>query len=498
MAALKLIITSKANLKLKYQNKFSALQKLFSKLAQADKNKDLNTKLVYIDDASSAKKFGISPVTSVSEKNCKDVFDAIFKKHNPAYMVIFGAQDVFPFQELDNELDNPDPDGDNDRTVPSDLPYACESPYSKKIASFTNAARVVGRIPDIPGQANLDYVKTLIDDIIKQKQVQKSGYMDYFSVTASVWTKSTQQSIQNIFGNHDKLLICPTAGTGYSKKQLAPLSHFYNCHGGPLDPNFYGQKGSSFPVSLNSTADLNNKISYGTVVAAECCYGAELSDPSESGLSIANNYLLNHALSFMGSSTIAYGPSSGQGLADLICQYFMKCVHTGASTGRALLEARQKFLNVSGPTIDAYELKTIAQFYILGDPSVTLVKTEEPKETMSTIENRRINLLTKGISIGESVAPSRKIKTSTRSKHQKELNVVLKQTGFNNAGKEIVFEAGRGKKGAGGMKKFLGGTTRYRTYQKARRRHDGIRDIVALVVKENDQQLLGWKVYVSR
>jgi len=106
--------------------------------------------------------------------------------------------------------------------------------------------------------------------------------------------------------------------------------------------------------------------------------------------------------------------------------------------------------------------------------------------------------LTKGINIGQSVAPSRKIKTSVKSKHQRELNAVLKQTGFDDAGKKMVFEAGRGKKGESGMKKFLGGTTRYRTYQKARRRHDGIRDIKALVVKENDQQLLGWKVYVSR
>jgi hypothetical protein len=502
MTALKLIITSKANLKLKYQNKFSALQKLFAKLVKADKKKKLDTKVVYIDDPASVAKFGIKAVPLVNEKNCKDAFDQLFKKQQPAYMVIFGAQDVFPFQELDNELYDPDPEKDNDLTVPSDLPYACESHYSKKLASFKDPARVVGRIPDLPKKGDIEYVRTLIEDNIRHKSVSQDNYLkNYFAVTALVWRKSTQESTQNIYGNFSKLLESPPAKGGYSKSQLAPLSHFYNCHGALVDTNYYGQQGSSFPTALASP-DLKNKISYGTVVAAECCYGSQLLDPAESGLSIASNYLLNHALLFMGSSTIAYGPPSGQGLADLICQYFLINVHNGASAGRALLEARQKFLSENGPTFDAHELKTMGQFYLLGDPSLTLVKTEAPKEkkAMNTIENRRMNLLTKGISIGRSVDPCKKKKTSTKSRHQKEINAVLKETGFAGVKKEVVFETGGSAKGTGaGTKKALpGGKTRFRTYQKGKRKHKGIPNIEVLVVKENDQQMLGWKVYVSR
>lgn len=499
MSALKLIITSKANLKLKYQAKFAALQQLFTKLVQADKKKMLDTKLVFVDDAATAAKLGFKPISLINQKNCKDVVDEIYKKLHPAYLVIFGAQDVFPFQELDNELYDPDPEKDNDLTVPSDLPYACEAPYSKKLATFKNPARVVGRIPDLPKKGDIDYVKTLIDDIIKHKQLVTDDYIkNYFAATAFVWRNSTQQSTQNIYGNITKLLDSPPANGGYSKALLSPLSHFYNCHGALVNTNYYGQKGSSFPVAL-ATADLKNKVSYGTVVAAECCYGIQLLDPAESGLSIASNYLLNHALSFMGSSTIAYGPASGQGLADLICQYFLINVHNGSSAGRALLEARQKFLTENGPTLDAHELKTLGQFYILGDPSLALVKSAEPKGDMNTIENRRMNLATKGVSIGRSISPSVRKKTRTKSKHQKEINAVLKQIGFTDANKEIVFETtGSGKAGAGDGKAFSGGKTRFRTYQKGKRKHGGIPNIEVLVVKENDQQVLGWKVYVSR
>jgi hypothetical protein len=498
MTALKLIITSKANLKMKYGNKFSSLQKLFSKLIKADKKKKLDTKIVYVDDSTSTKKFGVSAISSITEKNCKDIFDQLYKKNQPAYMVIFGAQDVFPFQNLENELYDPDPDKDNDKTVPSDLPYACEKAYNKKISAFTNPARVVGRIPDLPGTGDINYVKVLIEDNIKHKEGKKDDYMDYFAVTAYVWRKSTQQSIQNIFGNNKKLFESPPAGGGYASK-LKPLTHFYNLHGAEFDTRYFGQKGTSFPTALNST-DLEKKITYGTVVAAECCYGSQLLDPSESGMSIANNYLYNHALSFMGSTTIAYGPPDGQGLADLICQYFVKNIHEGASAGRALLEARHKFLNVNGPTLDAHELKTLAQFHLLGDPSITLIQKVQPKDVMNTIENRRMSLFNKGISIGKIMAPCKKVLRRFPSRHKKKLNEVLKEAGFADVKKETIFEtAVTANQATPGMKKaFAGGKTRFRTYQKSGLKYDGVRNIKALVVKENDEQVLGWKIYVSR
>src|SRR5262249_7732106 len=46
----------------------------------------------------------------------------------------------------------------------------------------------------------------------------------------------------------------------------------------------------------------------------------------------------------------------------------------GHSVGRAFLEAQQEFIKSSAPRIDVYELKTIAQFLLLGDPSLHLVE----------------------------------------------------------------------------------------------------------------------------
>jgi hypothetical protein len=107
------------------------------------------------------------------------------------------------------------------------------------------------------------------------------------------------------------------------------------------------------------------------VVAAECCYGAELYSPSiaHGKPGIYATYLRRGAYAFFGSSTTAFGPSEGNGEADYICQFFLQEVLAGSSTGRAALEARQKF--VAWTTIlDPYNLKTLAQFNLMGDPSI--------------------------------------------------------------------------------------------------------------------------------
>ena len=108
-----------------------------------------------------------------------------------------------------------------------------------------------------------------------------------------------------------------------------------------------------------------------TIVAAECCYGAQLYDPvlaTSHGLCL--HYLDQGAIAFWGSSNIAWGPAHGNGQADLIAQYFLQEVLRGASLGRAALAARQRFARQASPALLPVDLKTLAQFVLLGDPSV--------------------------------------------------------------------------------------------------------------------------------
>jgi len=194
-------------------------------------------------------------------------------------------------------------------------------------------------------------------------------------VSAEVWKASTALSLTKIFGTSDAMATSPPKGPAWTTTQLGRRVHFINCHGSPSDPNYYGQRGGSYPVA-HSAKKIVKKIMKGTVIAAECCYGGQLYDPAHSKgqAGICSTYLADGAYGFFGSTTIAYGPSEGNGQADLICQFFLDAVLDGASLGRAALEARQRFAALY-THLDPTDLKTIAQFYLLGDPSVQPVGT---------------------------------------------------------------------------------------------------------------------------
>src|SRR5690606_32925349 len=237
----------------------------------------------------------------------------------------------------------------------------------------------------------------------------------------------------------------------------------------------------------------------------ECCYGAELYDPTNlqpASLGIANTYLNSGAISFLGSSTIAYGPSDSNALADLITQYFIKNILKGSSAGRALLEARQQYLSDTGPQLDPYELKTLAQFYLLGDPSnQPVIWAEEKQNKMTsggTIENNRVNLYHKGVSLKNSIAPSSKQRIVPKPSDAKRLKEIIQATNFTDADKILLYAVKPKMKGLTGMQKKLAGQdSRFRTFIK---RDDKVHlhNIKVLVIKEDKEQILGYRVYESR
>src|SRR4029453_17918223 len=149
------------------------------------------------------------------------------------------------------------------------------------------------------------------------------------------------------------------------------------CHGGSADPDFYGQKGkTNFPVA-HSAKWMANKLVPGTVMSAECCYGAELYDPAiptaQGQMGMCNTYLGAGCYAYFGSSNTAYGPPDANDQADLICQSFLLQVVTGASAGRACIQSRLDYVANKGGVLTPTDYKTLSQFNLMGDPSLTPV-----------------------------------------------------------------------------------------------------------------------------
>ena len=208
---------------------------------------------------------------ALNPRENKEAIDGVFKHFNPHYLMILGAPDVVPHQDLKNPTHSPN--NDDDIYAWGDLPYACDAPYSRDPASFVGPTRVVGRLPDLFGANKPSHLISLLKTVTNYKTLSFQDYKKYLGLSAEKWKGSTKFSVSNIFGNADDLLLAPPSGPVYGSGQLHSRTHFINCHGALASPEFYGQKGNSYPKSL-TTKSTKGKLLEGTVAAVECCYGA--------------------------------------------------------------------------------------------------------------------------------------------------------------------------------------------------------------------------------
>ena len=270
----KVVITNMGALKEKYGSKMARVDRALALLVAADRKRGVETRLVSVDSTADMQAVGAAAVADKGDqKGVKAAVDAVFRAYHPDYLLILGAPDVIPHQELRNPAY--DPAGDDDRVVPSDMPYACEAPYSKNPARFVGPTRVVGRLPDLPGNADPAFLASLLGTAARHRTRTRADYRKYFSVTAQAWEKSTALSLTKVFGSSAAMATSPPRGPAWSTAQLSPRMHFINCHGAPSDPNFYGQRGNSYPVA-HSAARIVKKIMNGTSFSTtnSCSYAS--------------------------------------------------------------------------------------------------------------------------------------------------------------------------------------------------------------------------------
>ncbi|MCC7328378.1 MAG: hypothetical protein IT521_16395 [Burkholderiales bacterium] len=377
----KLIVSNRGALRRKYgASGLARIGSALTRLVAADKKRGLVTRVLYLDDTRAMR---ARRATAVAEPDdyaaTKAAIDALFQAESPDYLMIVGAPDVVAHQPLRNPL--LDPPDEPDRYAWSDLPYACDGPYCDDTAAFTGPTRVVGRLPDLRGAtraADASHLVSLLRTAATYKSREPEDYAAHFALSAKTWTVSSQRNLFAIFGRSDRLRTSPPSGPRFGAATGAAHAHFINCHGSEGSPEFQGQYGKSYPIAL-STRSIAGRIAPGTVAAVECCYGAQLYSAGLIGVDIpiCQSYLAQGAYGYFGSTTIAYGDALKTVAADLMAQYFLLEIQEGASLGRAALHARQRYVRES-VDLDPTDLKTLAQFILLGDPAVHPVRRDPP------------------------------------------------------------------------------------------------------------------------
>jgi hypothetical protein len=505
----KIIVSNRSAMAAKYGS--AGLRKVkaaVSAMIAADAARGIKSRLVYLDEAGAMKKFkGRAVADRKSARQNKDAIDAIFKATSPEYLMILGATDVVPHQDMSNPVyaagDDPD------RHAYGDLPYACDAAYSRDPAAFKGPTRVIGRLPDLTGAREPSFLLALLAVAATYAPRPASAYGRYFGLSTQTWKASTAQSLSNLFGQSDAMKMSPPTGPKHAARELGAFTHFINCHGGASDPVFYGESRTAMPEALTSRT-IARRIKPGTVAAVECCYGAELYDSITLALAppICQHYLGQGAYGYFGSTTIAYGPAAGNGAADLITQYFLQAVLDGASLGRAALLARQRYVQEVSE-LDPIDLKTLAQFNLLGDPSVHPVRRDTPTSVPRSTEaadarrvqrrERRAKLRAMGEFL-ESTKPtaSRQASGVRRSPAvQQALVSIAREAGIGSRSEFAAFDVKRPPAArVRGAKSGQLATRYYVAVSTPRsRRRDALNLGVAAVAKEVGGRIVGYRIY---
>jgi Peptidase family C25 len=396
MQSVKLSITCRKALEKKYDAKALArIDAAIGKWIAADATRGIRTIHLAVDDPKDMQPYKVAPVAGeITAEKVKTAIDALVASLTPDYIVLLGSGDVVPLFDVTNPTLSRN--GDTDPTVPTDNPYASSQAFDKKKrASYLVPNRVLGRIPDLPGSNEPEWLLEYLAVAAEWKSRSPTSYARDLLVCCDTWKQSGKECVEYLSRKAATLMTCPPCGDSSRKLKgrRAALLQMIKCHGAPSDSWFYGQRGYDYPEVMRSTS-LRKRTRKATVVGSMCCFGANIFDPLDPAAQhpgeppISSVYLRQGAFGFLGSTCTAWVGLDSMLCSDWIVAAFLKSVLAGASLGRATLEARQNLARWSqqqGDQVDSADEKTLIQFMLLGDPSIHPVKEPEPTSLATAV-----------------------------------------------------------------------------------------------------------------
>ncbi len=281
------------------------------------------------------------------------------------YVFILGNEEIIPVIEYHNES------GDQDEKVPSDLPYSIlenTSPWNGINYSFDKMLRT-GRLVSYSGESFEKF--SAYFKKVMHYQNSFPGIKPY-SLSAKVWKNETDFEYKKIKESYLKDCDSSPEITVSTVENFIPNDTnllMFNLHGSNQTKFWYGQDGQEFPEAF-SPQNIN-ALTGPFVIGVEACYGANYSGGFTEDNSILVKAMQSGCISLLGSSRIAYGSSEPEGNnADFMIGEYLKQIKNGVSAGDAHIAGIQRVVCDSKNFSDV-EIKTIAEFNLFGDPSIS-------------------------------------------------------------------------------------------------------------------------------
>ncbi|NVM55237.1 MAG: hypothetical protein HWN66_16140 [Candidatus Helarchaeota archaeon] len=404
----KIILSHKANLTQVYGNDgFNKIHKALEQLAEISQ---LETEIVYLDDKTSTQRHGLDPVTEQNTETIQKFIENLSKEYDSEYLLIIGGHRIIPFYELKDPTEAKE-------IVYSDAPYA--DVYYDELRSPDIS---LGRMPD----------GVVTDPSLLLKQIETATNLfkgiakktvDTTGVSAESW-ESVSQNLFSKIKQDTELILSPDWGLGNKvpdhinlgiikptkwqsqrpdsvtkaiiehtssliKKVLDPKVFssrkliYFNVHGDDRVPEWVGEILSALKIEgedcvlivypdilkpeIIKQANVQNAI-----IFTEACFGAYTINKTPDS-SNALCFMNEGALCFVGSTAVAYGEPRKKypRWADVMAKYFFDFVKRNYEMGTAFQMAKQRYIGTERP-FNREDLKTMYEFQLYGDPSVTM------------------------------------------------------------------------------------------------------------------------------
>lgn len=321
-----------------------------------------------LDDAEAMMRFDLAPVPSLTAAGVLMGVRQL-RQRIPTIdgLLIVGGHEIVPHWELTNPV--------TDRAIDPDPLVATDNPYgtlSDTIDSYLAPDLPVGRLVNPGAGANdlAELIRTVAGNHVRR--TPRRGAIAIFNADWEAMSDAVAEQLP------EPVQKKPVPGYQLTGVHRADLSHqylYFNLHGFMNDPAWKGfeeVRGQFFAAATPESFDAEHVS--GAVAFVENCYGALTHDRS-ARTSCAIRLLQQGAAAVIGATGLAFGSHLAPGLmlenGDVLAAQFFTHSTAGVTVGRALTQARRDYLGGSAGAGNPYKQKTLLQFVLLGDPSLT-------------------------------------------------------------------------------------------------------------------------------
>jgi hypothetical protein len=366
-------------------------------------SRELNTlgvafHVVYVDDDSSLRQYGVEPscgTEAIDIKRCIDRVIQALQRTRPTEagtaksgVLLVGGDDVVPFFRI------PSPSDDDDDEIITDNPYGRVG-----TGSILAPDQPVGRLPD-GSSGSIAFLLRQLDNLVEARRRPKLGAPGAGLVAASrmacrflgfrraesapfAWAASDLETVAgHVVGKvapAASIRSCPPVVAGeFDSRWLANRRclHF-SLNGRPGGDAWFGKpardpavNGWRLPLALTAR-ELSGLELAAPVVFSAVGYSVDvIADTPTRSLSL--RFLSEGAAVFIGSTSACYGSNLlPLAAADRLGSLFWSEVRAGLTVGVALRKARRDYVSRTTAEqgyLDGDDQKTLLQFVMLGDP----------------------------------------------------------------------------------------------------------------------------------